>query len=425
MKKLFWCVCFGLFLIKVDAFEIGVWTDEIIKDSDIVVEATETRYRWYKNIIEYSPDYYIEGENDLQYPHMFDVDYIETEWSSWEAGLPETKANREIETWITGRYRLLRPIRYIFFNNVRGGFKIFKIAELKILINNTLTDVEMICTDCRPNFNIDVTDGLLTDVAYINNGGNLKIDLGDYYRINEVTIELYMYDNSPNIKRFDLHYNEGDSLLDRNYAQKEIVSYIRSANPLQPERYSIKPDSSFIVNPVFEEWVYIDGVLNTTYYRQSQYLTMGRYKDIRYKYYKLDRSYIEGYYIEHDDPDYIKDEESGKSFYLYRYKPIENDSNIVSSNKKDVSTKLFNKGQSKEKELLYLNQSDQVDLILPKSNDGEDLIIEEQKGNMSIGDITLDKAKIKNRRLLLMSGILLLLVIILINFRRHYLSHQK
>lgn len=452
MKKILICLSFMLMIIKVDAFEIGEWTDEVIEDPNIIVQASEVRYQWYENVAEFAPDYYIEGENDPQYPYIFRYNYSETEWSSWDEEVPLNKANREIEIWNTGRYRTLRPIRYLFFNNVKGGFLTFRIAELNILINNIPIDVEMICTNCSQNFNVDVTDGLLTDAAYINDGGSLMIDLRDYYGIDEIAIELFMYDETPNIKTFDLYYNEGDSIADRNYARKEIISYVISSNPSLPERYFIMANSSFIVNPVYDDWIYIDGIVNATYYRQMQFLNMYRYKDIKYSYYKPVRSYVDGYYVQYDDPGYMKDEDSAKTFYLYQYNSIEEDSdnNLVELDKDEPdqptsvndSDEPIDKSQGmKPQPIKTSNTMDSNDSTLLKDSEDnsyeDELLTEEKiedllvindypKKAMHKKNTFLEKRNIFNNKLLLLSGILFaFLIIILVRLRHHNLSHQK
>lgn len=321
MKKLL-LLFIGLLLsiTKVYAFESGVWTDEIINDPNILIKDSEIKYKWYQNVENLSINYYLEGENEAIYPNIARDYSTETNFSEWNDEKPQIMLNRVVESKDVGRYRTLRPIRYLFLENFSGGYLIFKIAELNILINGEKTSTTMACNNCSFGFESEISDEQYRDSAYINNGGSLKIDLGAYYGIEQIRLELYMFDEVSNTKTFDLYFNEGSTLGDRNYAYKEITSYVVSADSSQPEKYLIMADSTFIVNPVFSDWVYTDGMVNATYYRQMQFLRMYQYKDIKYRYYKNEQIYLDGYYKDLPADNHVKDEDSAKMFYLYEYK---------------------------------------------------------------------------------------------------------
>ena len=348
MKKILIAIFFFfIFVAKTNAIEELVLSEEIIQDSNYALVESETRYKWYKNIIEYSPDYYIVGENNLLFPYILYNDSIATDFSEWLEYYPEYKFNREIESIPERRYRTLRPIRYLFFEDFQGGFVNFNISELNILINNQNISYNLECFNCSSNFKDIVTDDIYQNNAYINNGGRLMIDLGDYYGIEEIKIELYMYDSVPSTKKFKLYYNEGETLNDRNYAYKDIDIFVVSSNPNEPEKHLIIPDHSFITNPVWNDWIYIDGAVNSTYYRQMQFLSLYRYRDIKYRFYNETKEYLDGYYSNIDDHSYYLDEESSKNFYLYSYNP-----NPIESNNQGENENISNNNQD------TINESD-------------------------------------------------------------------
>jgi hypothetical protein len=442
MKKILCLIGLCLFVTNVSAFEEGKWTDEVINDPNVVAEKSEVRYRWYKNVINYGPEYYIEGENDLEFPNIDNDKFIQTDFNEWSDVKPLEKLNRVIEVKGAGRYRTLRPIRYLFLENMTGGFLTFNIAELNVLIDDQEVPVSMTCTNCSDQFNYYVNDDQYDNTAYINNGGSLMIDLGAYYGIEQIKLELYMYDRVPNTKRFDIYYNEGDTLLDRNYAHKEISIYVVSDNSRQPEKHLIMPDATFIENPVYTDWIYIDGNVNTTYYRQMQFLCLYRYKDIKYQYYRSDRFYMDGYYAYVNDPEYIKDESSAKTFYLYKNISIINNADLPNEN----SVISNNVDESPDDTLLPVVEKTNIinKRVVQKGNNQResDETVTSEKGLEPVGNllaisdnhekkITQSSKSISWLELLsanycvIYPILLMLLIAVLLVIRHRILSHQK
>ncbi|MDD2489890.1 MAG: hypothetical protein PHY26_01355 [Bacilli bacterium] len=293
------------------------WQIEKISDEKYELIKTERRYRWYLEEYVYSDEYYLKGLNSSSYPYLNQDDYIETEWSNWDhKNNPTIHPDRLIEKRTVNKYRELKPIRYIIFDDFKGGFLSFNVSELNIFIDNKLYDYEMECFNCSNNFYHYVTNGVINENnAYVNNGGKIIIDLGDYYSINKIKIELYMYDHTTSPKKFNLYMTETPDITNNIYYQ--FVSYVVSSSYLNPERYLIIPDQDWIINPVYQDWVYTDDFLNATYYRQMIMAVEKRYKDIKYRYFNINKDYLDGFYLEVNG-DYIKDEENYQDYYLYR-----------------------------------------------------------------------------------------------------------
>lgn len=320
MKKFILFIILFLLIPKVYAWEEGVWTDEIIDDPNVEIEDTKVKYRWYQNIREYSLDYYIEEDNDLNYPHIDTNDYIQTDYSQWSDVIPSDMPNRLIESKTTNRYRILRPIRYLFLENFKGGVdEKFILAELKIIIDNEPISYSSSCEKCSPDFDKYINDGTYGDKTYIQNGGKISIDLGDYYGIEQINLKLYMYKRSWHTEKFDLYFNEGETVDDRNYFYKEIAIYLSPLRPSAPEEHFIIADETFVVNPVYSDWIYTDDIMLNKYYREFESVELYRYKDIKYRYYRESRQYIEGYHENISDSSYLRDDDSTKTFYLYKY----------------------------------------------------------------------------------------------------------
>jgi hypothetical protein len=319
MKKIILILFLFLTAIKVDALEYGVWTDEVSSDENSKVIASEKRYRWYKDNTVLSPDYYIEGENDPQYPFVLPDDYIYTEWSEWQDTTLETKLNRSVEYVVANRYRTLRPIRYLFITDFTSYININKISEMNVLINEVEIPINVTCTNCTLSFDEEVTDGDFQGDSFIRDSGIITIDLGDYFNINEIGLEMFVYSDTADSKTFNVYYNEGSTIADRNYAKKHVYLGVDKTRSYEADRFYVIPDAASITNPIYNDWIYIDGFVNATYYRQMQVVTLSRYRDTKYQHYRMDRSYLDGYYSYLEDSSYVKDEESAKTYYLYEY----------------------------------------------------------------------------------------------------------
>ncbi len=306
------------------------WYEEKFTSDLLEVINTETRYRWYKENIVYSSQYYIEEFNPSHFPHKIIDDYIETDFTEWEhEHVPELYTDRVIEERSVNKYRELRPVRYIFFEEISALYLRFRISELRILIDGQSINYDVECTSCSDDFAHYIKNGIINeDNAYVFNGGKFRLDLGAYYGINQVRIELYMYDTNMGAKKAKIYLNEGDTLEDRNYAYQQFITYAVSQTYLVPEQYLIIPDQHWIVNPVYQDWVYIDGQMHGTYFRQMLTgVTETRYKDIMYRYYGIEKDYIEGYHLNIDDEQMIKDEEQYIEYYQYRLIIKEDDNN--------------------------------------------------------------------------------------------------
>lgn len=434
MKKIFIFILLLFLLIDVKALEIGAWTDEVIEDEGIVLKATEERYKWYQSTIEYSPDYYVEGDNDPLYPNIVLDDHVTTEFSEWSDMTIEYKPGRIVESKSANRYKELRPIRYLFLTNFIGGYTTYRIAEFKLFVDNNQIPLNITCNGCSQNFVSDVSDNLYVDKAYINNGGNIRIDLGNYYGIERIKIKLYMYDQTPNTKRFNLYFNEGPTIDDRNYAYKQIDSYVISKNPSNPEEYLIYADATYITNLVYTDWIYIDGFLNTTFYRQMQVVPMYRYKDIKYRYYGEGRAYLEGYYSDMVEEGYIKDDSTVKIYYWYEYNSIIDV--VEEADTPEIS--YVNTDDNKQYSIDHKASLTEIVETDIKSNDLKEeesnevntdlLVVNDNKTNDAnvIADIgTLNTRDINLKMVSLVVTLIVMLILIVIKIRQHILSYQK
>ncbi len=391
-----------------DSIVIGEWQTEKIIGDNIELVSTERRYKWYKERKVYGNDYYTELDDLSLYSFKDETDYIKTEFSNWDHEyIPKYVEGRTIEERQIRKYHELRPIRYIFFEDIIGGFTTFNISELNILINQKEIEYDIECEKCSPNFAYFINNGINNENnVYIENGGNFKIDLRNYYGIGDIRIELYMYDSVPNTKKCKIYMNEGSTLDDRNYVYKEFVTYVVSDNYLMPERHLIILDGTWIVNRVYMDWIYLDNdmALNTTFYREMVVGVERRYKDIKYRYYNIEKDYLDGYYVSVEDNEYKKDETQYLDFYKYK---------IVNNQKKEF--KLVNNITKEVNETVENN-----DLINENINFNNKLLNDLSNKIMNLEEVMFYLIIVNTIFWIL---ILLLLIINIIKVKK--LSYQK
>ncbi|MDD2203119.1 MAG: hypothetical protein PHT75_02785 [Bacilli bacterium] len=333
MKKLIFFVWLLCSFTKVYATEDEMWKDYIMNDSDFYIMNAEIRYKWYTEAKIFSNDYYIENENNLEYPNIDKNKFIVTDFSEWNNVNPPPKKNRIIELKPARRYRTFKPVRYIILNNFDGSGESFFINELSIFYEHRELDIEVICTKCAPDFPTAVKDGKYSTNSFIEEGGILTIDLGSYHSVEKLLFEMFVHYKIKNNKKFDFYFKES-LLSDKNSGSKRIILDITSNNSQRPIDFLLNFDSTYDYDFDFGNWVYIEGALNTTFYRQMQYLTLYRYKDIKYQYYKMERTYLDDYYTKLIFNDHLKDESSAKIFYSYgkREKDITQNHNNICDN---------------------------------------------------------------------------------------------
>ncbi|HHT38398.1 MAG TPA: hypothetical protein GXZ95_03160 [Mollicutes bacterium] len=435
MKKIIFMLIIYFMFIGVNALEYGVWTDEITYDEDVRLVSSEVRYRWYKNIDVISSDYYIEGENSSLYPDISYDHFYTTEWSEWLDERPVYKQNRVVQEKPAKRYRTLRPIRYLFLDGFENFNSNTKITKISVLIDAEKIPINLTCNNCPASFNELVMDDFDNTGVDINNETVIMIDLGNYYGIEKIELEVFLQDVVCETKKFSVHYNEGLLIDDRNYAIKDVEYTTKVKSPIYIEKISIKPDASSITNPVYGDWIYVEDPVNTTYYRRMQFLTVYRYKDTLYKYTGVVKDYLEGYYAVAPDLSYIRDDDSAKTFYIYEYassadKTPQNDKKQEPEDQKENAE--HNREESFGKKSKELNSNKKL-VLNPKE---EEITKKEDKiaGSIDIQNhkddkkslVAMKQAKNIDFKIFMIGfSVVILICILIFIIRHHILSHQK
>ncbi len=271
----------------------------------------EYRYKFYRKENIYSDKYYIEDENIDEYPYK-SGESIETEYSSWSKEKPEEKKGRVIQTKTIYEYANRLPIRYLNFNNINGSRDILRFLEIKIFNNKEKIDYELICRNCLNKEKI--SDNFLNNgFMEVTKSQDFTIDLKDNYDIENINIEIYLTDNyGTDNTSFSV------DILDNNKNKlKNYIDIIMNANIYNNE------DNGYKLNILLKDYLkdiyYDENVITKEEKIDDPSLqlidsySLYSYKDIKYKYYKEERYYLDDYYVEKDG--YIKDENKYRVYY--------------------------------------------------------------------------------------------------------------
>lgn len=240
---------------------------------------------------EYSSEYYLEGENPSIYPFKAEDHFRTTEFSDWSITAVENKPNRVIEERYVTKYRNTKPIRYLHLNNFVSESNYFEFAEFNIFINDMEIPYQIIrCDHCNSAFFEYATDNN-TNLNYcsIYKLGYMVIDLGDYYSIEELKFDFYMFDVNLNPKSFDVYVSDSPVLGSNSFYKKIMIYTINNPNRWEMYRYRVVPDGSWLNGneALFSDFIYGDTDKEETYsfdiYRGYEY----RYYDVLYQYYKV------------------------------------------------------------------------------------------------------------------------------------------
>ncbi len=174
-----------------------------------------------------------------------------------------------------------------------------------------------------------INDGNFSkDSISITNDTILTLDFNQLYDIYNLDIYIYITDDGLN-KTFKMSFLQEKYPISEKVLTINTLPYSVTAGKY---RMIITPDSSWNNQTEFIEKYY-------------------RYKDKLFKYYDIERRYIDGYFIALDG--YIKDEKQSKTFYRYK-------KNEILKNKENIITEKLQKNNEKE------NDIEKVEVYKPK-----------------------------------------------------------
>ena len=334
MKKIFLSVLLFLCFINVQAKDYyssysaySDWSTNEIESSDIVSVEKSIRYKYYHEDIE--GNYYLEDEQDSRYNLKDENKYYYSDYSEYSKLKPEEKKNRVIESVEGYEYSDALKVNRIMINDTHGGANKLYITEIRVLDsnNNDINYDVITCEGCNDQFTNYIHNGIIDERnSYVDNRGFIVLELENEYYFDEITIKVYMYDNTNEYKSY---YITLGSL--REYHLRYSYYSEFNSNEIKEEIYNY---TNMIQNI---EWdnpkISLSEVIPNLHTKVDK-IPLYHYKDKYIYYYNSNKIYSD--YLTKPTAYYNKQSED--SIYLYRYKTrdkISIQDNIVIIDSKD------------------------------------------------------------------------------------------
>ena len=320
MKKYFIVVCSLLFITSAkaevyysDYGEYSSFSENIIYESDVVDVDIQRRFKRSKIGIE--GQYYLEGDNPELYPKV-DYENFDYAYYEWSVKKPKNMINRTIEEKMGIAGTL---IRYIYITNPNGVDGKLNISEIEVYDKyNRKLNYGFLCGNCSPNMELYINNGIIGENnSYLRNStGELRIDLGAYFYIEDLKLNIYEYSESDEERSFDVKFKETYST---NVNEAFIISMkTNKKNDIIPITIRINDDDLDITNT-------FPNSINKVY----------RFNDKYYFYYRDDAIiYDDGYFLEANEEFPNLDDSDYHDYYRYRIRDkFVLDDNLVIKNK--------------------------------------------------------------------------------------------
>lgn len=237
------------------------------------IENEYKEYKWYK--IKEESSYFTYGNNTDEFSFLDKDDYINTAYSDWENELPSAIEGRTINKKTEYIYKKIKPIKYIFINNIKTNKKILNLKDIEI---NNINDIE--CINCK----------IEDDVYILNEGSYLKLTVNEEFSIDDFTY------NIKDIDYFELYFSVDNNFSDISYdglydKGKIIITKLKD---------------------YFSEDIISNEKIDKSNYKLFDEKNFYQYQDKLFRYYKKKREYSDIYsanqiddYIFKDEKDYI------------------------------------------------------------------------------------------------------------------------
>lgn len=312
MKKIF-LLLFGLiYAVNVDAktyysdYTEFKESDIKIEKSDIVDTKVEEKYLIYKeNKIEaFYPSY-------MEITDMNKLDETKIETSNWLDEKPQELIGRNIITKELYEYQNMKKIRYIKLTDLINEKENIDLTEVRIYNKTTRLNYD-IKNDIE---NIDIIkDDDLTNYITLDNDTEIIIDLKENVDINDLTVTVHFHINQDTKLYFTINlYGEE---FENIYAQRKLISSVETWYAEYPF-YSSNKAHFKLVEPLYEEKELSEQEIKQTSFNIVNLVTKYKTEDLYIKYEKIEREYLDDYYLEPLE-DYNLDLETKKEFYYIR-----------------------------------------------------------------------------------------------------------
>ena len=291
---------------------------EAISNDELTEVEVERRYLYYKEVKEIG-GYYLEGTNPSEYSLINKEDSLLTDYSDWSLTKTISQPNRLTEERQYYEYTDALDVRYIHFYNLSGSYGALRISELEITVNNVSIDYAITCRTCSTYFLDNIHDGnIFENMSVIYNGGYFDIDLGNYYPLSSIAIQVSLYDQGNEPKIYTISITRGPSVNDITHADIVMYQYFKSVdfNDIKTTTFNI--DNIRVLYSEYHPWVRSETPVTPRKARMINQFNEYRYQDTEYSYYRINKEYATEYMV-NANPEYtIKDETLYRDYYRYR-----------------------------------------------------------------------------------------------------------
>jgi hypothetical protein len=288
--------------------------EEEVKYNELTKVNVERRYKYYNDLKEYG-GYYTEDSNDLNYPYIDYNDYQMAPFSTWSYTKADDAKNRIFDEKTIYEYADMKEVRYIHLYNLSGSYGAFRISEIDVHINGVEIPFTATCNNCNIYFYDFINNGKVDEnMSVIYNGGSFTIDLGNYYKLDNIDFDLYLYDIGYDAKVYSIAMTRDSGLNDIIYSKATLYSYFTYDDFSDIVAFNYNINDMAIATAEYYPWVEVESSLEPSKTRLTRSYNLYRYQDVLYNYYKINRVYSDNYMIDVSDEFPFKGDEY-KDYY--------------------------------------------------------------------------------------------------------------
>ena len=284
-----------ILLIPINLNAFSEYQDEKFEDNNLIWEEKEFCYK-EEEIFEYLEKSEFHFDN-------YDLEDYKISYGEWQKEFDNFQNYEEREKYY---YQIIEEIRYLHFTQFKSPDNQFMLNELNIMYGNSALDYEFICSGCHgdASFNNGIN---YNENFHIQNGGELIIDLGDYYPVYSIYVKLYFSNlvHGENAFRLETSVNK-TAKSTWTYSRTWYAGQLHEYRSIDFNLATSNLDSPTFKDPIESETLRPENKFVKSYSEKE-------YREIIYLYKNYEYKIIE---VEKEDADYCK------TMYRYQEKEI-------------------------------------------------------------------------------------------------------
>jgi hypothetical protein len=291
-----------------------------IETKDVFEESTNIRmvnpFNKYKYYFNQEKGQYLEMDLQNEYNYQDLDNYIYDEYGEWQNIFLDKEEDLYQEREVY-EYKELKPIRYIHFFNLKGSNGGFRITELDIMYQGKEIGFNYYCEGCSTYFDQGINNQKANEnLSVIFNGGYLRLDLGSYYKLEDIIIKMYLYDVTNESKNYSIAFSREEE-LNKHYYSQTWVDFFKNKDLDDLVLRTITPFGMIPHKLEYDHEVLLEGAPpnNTlgSVVNQTQY----RYRHKFYYFYNIEKTYSEDYLTEPNEIYTLKGDQYKEYYDIY------------------------------------------------------------------------------------------------------------